>query len=378
LNKLMREKRISIGFPVMQEEPGEKRCFLPDFIHKLSEMGYEVYLQEGYGNSLDLFFDDYKGYYPNVHMTNRLEVFKKDYILILRSPRDEEFDLIGDQSCLISMLHFPTRFQRCRLLKEKGKQAISLDSIVDDINNRLVENLKAVGWNGLEAAFDEFEREFPHLIRENQQPWRITVIGSGNVGLHAVDAATKLGNQERNQKHMKLNGKGSIVSVVGNNVSGHKRIMQKILSGTDVLVDASQRADPSETIIPNSWLAELPENAVIVDLSVDPYILDDTNKIVKGIEGIPQGDLDQYVIRPNNIKWDDTVPSEIPSVNRRTTISCYSWPGIHPESCMRHYGQQLLPMMRVLSEKDYHSLMTDGPFFERALYRAKLDTFFRK
>ncbi len=42
---------------------------------------------------------------------------------------------------------------------------------------------------------------------------------------------------------------------------------------------------------------------------------------------------------------------------------------------MRVYGQQLLPMMRVLALKNYDILSPEGPHFERALYRARLDTF---
>ena len=82
----------------------------------------------------------------------REETFKQDYVLILRSPHNDEFDLIGPDSCLISMLHFPTRPLRIQLLQEKNIRAISLDSIVNDFNIRLVENMRAVAWNGLETG----------------------------------------------------------------------------------------------------------------------------------------------------------------------------------------------------------------------------------
>ena len=52
--------RISIGLPSMREEPGEKRVFLPDFIQRLTDIGFEVFLEEGYGNPLDFYFDDYE------------------------------------------------------------------------------------------------------------------------------------------------------------------------------------------------------------------------------------------------------------------------------------------------------------------------------
>ena len=95
----------------------------------------------------------------------------------------------------------------------------------------------------------------------------------------------------------------------------------------------------------------MPEHGVIVDLSVDPYLLDDNPPVVRGIEGIPQGNLDQYIFQPDDPKWDDLVPKSIPSRHRRTTVSCYSWPGVHPKACMRHYGKQLTPLVSCLLKK---------------------------
>ena len=45
---------------------------------------------------------------------------------------------------------------------------------------------------------------------------------------------------------------------------------------------------------------------------------------------------------------------------------------MHPEACMRHYAQQVEPMMDVLFKKGYAGLSLSGDYFERALYRATL------
>ena len=90
------------------------------------------------------------------------------------------------------------------------------------------------------------------------------------------------------------------------------------------------------------------------------------------VEGIPQGSLNQYVFQPDDPRWDDTVPASIPSEHRRTTVTCYSWPGIHPEASMTHYAAQLEPLMQVLLHKGYDGLSPKGDYFERALYRASL------
>ena len=370
-------KKISVGFPIMREEPGEKRVFLPDFTQKLTEIGFEVFIEEGYGNSLDFYFDNYKNDNPSIHPLEREEVFKQDYVLILRSPHDDEFALIDKNSCLISMLHYPTRPLRQKIMGENNIQAISLDGIVDDFNVRLVENMKFVAWNGLEAAYTEFEKHIPDLIREGGKPWKVLVLGTGMVGKQAMEAASKLGKKERNYEHIRLGGPGAIVTAIGRNITHNKSQMIELLAESDIVVDATQRYDSSKPIIPNEWIAYLPEHAIIVDLSADPYTLDSNPPVVKGIEGIPHGNLDQFIFEKDGPNWEKTIPQSVPTANKRKTVSCYSWPGIHPESCMRHYGQQLLPLMQVLYKKNYHTLSPDGLYFERALFRARLDSYLK-
>ncbi len=77
---------------------------------------------------------------------------------------------------------------------------------------------------------------------------------------------------------------------------------------------------------------------------------------MRGIEGIPQGNLDKYVFYPEDPDWTFTIPEGVPTEQRRITVTCYSWPGIHPEACMRHYAKQLQPLLEVLVEKGYEGL----------------------
>jgi len=261
------------------------------------------------------------------------------------------------------------------LLNELGARSISLDSIVNDKKIRLVEDMKAVAWNGLEVAFDILEKRWPNLDRGDGNPIQVLIIGTGMVGKHAVDAATKLGNVERNNDHIRNGGLGSVAVSVGRNITSNAAIMEKHFRQADILVDAAQRRNPARPVVPNEWIAWLPEHAVVTDLSVDPYTLDIDPPVVRGIEGIPQGNLDQYIFTPNDPKWDTMVPPSVPSQQRRTTVTCYSWPGIHPDASMLHYGQQLEPLMKVLLEKGYENLSLDGDYFERALYRATLHGF---
>jgi len=362
----------TIGFPRMQKEAAERRVFLPEFIQYLTTLYVSVYLEEGYGSRSGFTFDDYCQGNSLVHMCSREEAFQKDVVIVLRSPLREEFSLIKSGGCLVSMLHYPTRPVRVQILKENNIKALSLDSIVNDQNIRLVENMKAVAWNGLEAAFDVLEKRWPDLARPDGEPIQVLVLGTGMVGKHAIDAATKLGNIERNNQHIRNSGPGAFAVAVGRNATNHPAFMKKLFQQCDILVDASQRRDPTKPLVPNEWLGWLPEHAVIADLAVDPYTPDAKPPIVRGVEGIPQGNLDQYIFMPDDLNWDKTVPKEFPSRNRRAVVSCYSWPGIHPEACMLHYAIQMEPLMKILLTKGYDGLSLHSDYFERALFRATL------
>lgn len=363
-------RRITVGFPRMFKESGERRVFLPAFIQSLTRFA-DVYVEAGYGSRSGFTFDDFCQGNRRVFQTDHAGAFKKDYVIVLRSPSEEEFKLMNPGACLISMLHYPTRPHRVQVLRELGINAISMDSIVDDGNLRLVENMRAVAWNGLEAAFDFLEKDCENLVREGPA-YNVLILGTGMVGKHAVDAATKFGSVERNDRHIALNGPGAIAWCVGRNLTDQPERMKTLFRQADVLVDATYRRDTTRAVVPNEWIGWLPPHAVIADLAVDPYLLDGLPPTVRGIEGIPQGNLNHYVFPPDDSTWDRTVPAEIPSANRRTVVSCYSWPGIHPEACMEHYGRQLEPLMEALLVRPYESISLEGDYFQRALARAKL------
>ncbi|MBT7073782.1 MAG: alanine dehydrogenase, partial [Anaerolineae bacterium] len=303
------------------------------------------------------------------------DVFQQDVVVVLRSPELKELELLRRGSTLVSMLHFSTRPKRVQRLKELGINAIALDGIASKTGIRLVQNMRAVAWNGLETAFDIFEKKWPKLRKPDGEPIRVLVLGTGMVGKHAVEAASKFGSPSRNKMILEAGNAGVIVSALGRSTTSNIETMKKLFSQTDILVDTTQRQDTSKPVVPNNWLAWLPSHAIIVDLSVDPYTLDVIPPVVRAVEGIPQGNLDQYIFYPDDVNWNAKIPAEIATDVRRTSISCYSWPGIYPRMCMRHYAGQLHPLMSVLLAKGYEDLSLDGGYFEQALVRGSLDYF---
>jgi alanine dehydrogenase len=361
---------ITIGFPRMHKEPGERRDFLPPLIGMLAGLGAEVFVESGIGSGMGYTDIDYM-LGPNVHATDEETTYRQDVVVVLRAP-EGRYELLRPGATLVSMLHFPTRPARVRMLERLGVEAISLDTIANDEGRRMVENLRSVAWNGVASAFAALERQWPALTVPGRPPVRVTIMGAGQIGKHAVEFATKYGDDARNELFIRNGLPGVEVVTTGRNLTRNKDYLRARLSITDILVDATQRHDPSVPIIPNGWLALMPEHAVICDLVVDPYLLDTEPRVVRGVEGIPQGTLDQWEFGPDDPAWAD-VPTEVPHDHRRTTVSCYSWPGVRPEPCMHVYGSQLAPLLgELVRGGGRDELAASTTYHGRALWRASL------
>lgn len=368
------EPALAFGFARMHQEAGERRDFLPEDIGLIDRLGVSVVLERGYGTGIGYREGDYLQLAPEVKFAGHEEVYCQDYVFVLRCPDERDLQMLHPGACLISMLHYPTRPQRTEWLRTLGVEAISLDSIKDDVGRRLVENLRAVAWNGMETAIRTLRTVYPSpgFDSPHRPPIRVTLLGTGAVGVHVIQAAIRYGNPSLWKDMYDRGAPGIQVTAVDYDTTGHRDSMLDLLQRTDILVDATQRPDPGKPVIPNQWIAAMPAHAVLLDLSVDPYDCGNPPTVVKGIEGVPHGNLDQYVFAPDDPAYD-RIPPCIPTANRRWAVSCFSWPGIRPKECMVIYGKQLRPIFRTLIEKGgAQNIDPHGNFFERAISRAML------
>jgi alanine dehydrogenase len=363
--------RLTVGLPRMHREPSERRDFLPPLVALMAAAGAEVHVESGIGSAMGYSDLDYAAVSPDVVVTDEEDCYRQDIVLVLRAP-EGRYELLRPGATLISMLHFGTRPARVAMLHELGIDAISLDLIRDDNGRRMVENLRSVAWNGISAAFTALEHTWPELAGPRHATVKVLIMGAGRVGRHAVEFATKYGDDARNERLTRAGMPGVEVVSAGRNLTMDPEYLKARLLMTDLLVDATARRDPSVALIPNRWLALLPQHAVVCDLSVDPYLLDAEPRVVRGIEGIPQGNLDQWEFAPDDPAWDG-LPSGVPTGERRTVVSCYSWPGVRAEPCMHVYGSQLAPLFDTLVRAGgMEGIGPGGSFHARALWRGSL------
>lgn len=365
----------SVGLPRMNKEKGEKRDFLPEFVKKLDKYPVDVVLEEGYGSKMEISPDKYLEYNPRARFGSFEEVYNQDLIIVLRSPDLEEIDLMKEHSVLMSMLHYETRPLRIKKLKEKNILGLSLDGIINDNHDRIVENLAGTSWNGIKTAFEELAKIMPDFFSKDRNPITVSIIGIGAVGLHAARAASKYGNLELYKSMEDKKKPGVLVQFFPKSITRDKSSLKNLLKSTDIIVDASKRYDPTKSIILNDLIGLLPEHAVILDLTADPYNLDLKPIQVKGIEGIPTGTLNQYIFYPEDKAYNN-ISKFVNTSYRRIVASCNAWPGIIPAECMDTYGKQISRFFPTLFSKSPEELSLDADsFYERALARSTVEYF---
>jgi alanine dehydrogenase len=357
----------------MHKEHGERRDFLPQLVGFLDRTGVrEIVLEEGNGSGIGIGPEAYLQASPRARIGTWEECFEQDVVAVLRCPRDDEIRRMRPGAILLSMLHLPTRLERAHMLVELGIRGVSLDGITDDRDNRLVQNVEAVGWNGVREAFRELAKIHPRFAHPSRRPLRVTCLGAGAVGSHAIRAATRYGDRKLREDLAGANVPGVEVTVADFDLTWHENYMLTRLEQTDLLIDATQRVDPTRVIIPNDWVAALPQDAVILDLSVDPYDFSVEPPKMKGIEGVPEGNLDQWVFSVDDPAYG-LLNERIRTKNRRVALACYSWPGLQPRECMEVYGGQIEPVLRLILERSVDAWDVEtGSYYERAVARAEV------
>lgn len=366
-----------IGFPRMHKELNEKRDFLPRFFKQLINEKAELYLEKGYGSAMGYSEEDYLRENPNIQFIDNRDCYTKDIVVVLRAPEFHEIEWMKGGSILVSMLHYPTRKSRTELLKSKNIHGVSMDLIRNDLLERIVVNYNGTSGNGIQLAFFELSKSMKDFYSKDRKVINVSIIGMGMVGLTAARASKMYGSQEINENMKSIGTKGVLVKMLPRSITCDRKEMIKILKDTDILVDASTRDNSSGYIIENEMIKYMKPHAVILDVTADPYLTDVEPIQVKAIEGIPTGTLDKMVFYPGDDKYK-LIPHCVSTANRRIVVSCNAWPGLNAVECMKLYGKQLTPVVKMIIRNDVRMVNEHSDsFFMRAIYRGSIEYFER-
>lgn len=104
--------QFTIGLLKMHKEASERRAFLPSFVARMAQHGAQVVLETGYGSGMTYREDDYRRAAVSARFAPPEEVYRQDYVLVVRYPNDAEIALMRPGSCLMTMAHYATRPER--------------------------------------------------------------------------------------------------------------------------------------------------------------------------------------------------------------------------------------------------------------------------
>jgi len=360
----------SISFPRMHKEEEEKRDFLPSLFGKLGRItDAEIFVEEGYGSGMGLTHQDYLEENPNITFLESLdELYRKDMVIVVRAPTESTIRKMRVGSILFSMLHYEARPVRNKVIEKAGIYPFSMDGIMDDEWKRLFVYYEGTSNPAVKTAFEELKKRCPHFYSPDRKPLRASILGCGPVGQTAIRAFQKAGDAEFYRKGLP----GMVVTLLCRSILADDEALKDILSHTDILADSTKRKDCSQYILDNKQLGYLPEHAVILDITADPYDPSAKPPTVKALEGLPYGTLKKYVIDVNDPLYDE-IPDFVDTTNRRLYVGCNAWPSFAPRKCMKIYESQMVPFLRVLFEKGPENISVESDFTnERALARSTL------
>lgn len=292
----------SIGFPKIKNFGGDIRDFLPSlfsFFKKYDDV--EVFVEKEYGSGFGLVENDYLAVNPNIKFVSSDEIYKKDLVVILKMPELEDLENLRDGSSLFTMCHYSTRPLNVELFTRKKINTFSMDSIVDDYGKRIFVDYFRTAFNGSKIAFDELKKSMKDFNSPTRRPINVTVLGVGAVAQNCAKSFEILGDEEFLDKNIP----GVAIRLLPRTITYSDELLIPILIETDILVDASKRADNSKCIIKNELIGYLPEHSIILDITADRYDVDQ----VKPIEGTVVGSLEKIVIYP-----DDELYNSIPKI----------------------------------------------------------------
>ena len=361
----------TMGFPKIKNFGGDIRDFLPSLFKFLKRYkDIEIFIEDGYGSGFGLSKNDYLNANPNIKFVASEEIYNKDFIIILKMPELETLEKFRDECIIFTMCHNSTRPAYVELFKRKNIKTFSMDAIVDDYGKRIFVDYFRTAFNGSNIAFNELKKSMSDFNSSSRRPINVTILGVGWVAQNCAKSFEILGDEEFLEKNIP----GIIVRLLPRTITYSDELLIPILKDTDILVDATNRKDSSKCIIKNELIANMPTHSIILDLTADRY---DEGQ-VKPIEGTVLGSLSKMVIYSDDELYDK-IPKYISSKNRRTTVSCNSWPGVTPKDSIAYYEVLIKDFLNIILTKDTDNIDYESDnYFERALYRGTLISFLNK
>jgi alanine dehydrogenase len=235
---------MKIGIPRETKE-GERRVGLgPAHVAALVSEGHDVAVETGAGARVGASDADYRA--AGARITTAGDAWGSDLIVKVKEVLDEDLPHVAGHATLFGFHHLPGVPERTRELARRGATAIAYEMVRDAEGQfPLLAPMSVIaGRMAIEVAVR-------HLGR---RPARVLVLGAGNAGEAAAQAARKI---------------GCSVDMLRRATATPENVERLALTADLVVGAVFVPATPTPKLLPRSLVARMKRGAMIVDISID-------------------------------------------------------------------------------------------------------------
>ncbi len=250
----------------------------PDGVKTLIKAGHKVLVETDAGKNSGFSDEDYKKY-GAVIATVKDVWSKSELIVKVKEPLEKEYNFLRKGLVLFTYLHLASDKKLTQTLLKKKVTAIAYETVeLEDGSLPLLTPMSEVagkmavqvGAHYLERTYGGFGKLLSSV--SNVPPAKVTIMGTGIVGLSACKIAyamgadvTTIGRNTAQLKHIQDTYKGGVKTFVSNpeNIS-------KSVSESDLLIGAVYiTGESAPRLVTREMVKRMKKGSVIVDVSID-------------------------------------------------------------------------------------------------------------
>ena len=188
-----------IGIPKETKNKETRVAMAPDSIKKLSNLGYEVYIESGAGIESSFTDQHYKD--AGASIKNLESIYTSDIIIKINSLSNSELDMIESEKTIVCFFQIKDEIHNINKYFDKKITLISMSHVP---RTTLAQNMDALssqsniaGYKASIIGADHISKYMPLLMTAagTIKPAKVLILGAGVAGLAAIATSKRLGAQ---------------------------------------------------------------------------------------------------------------------------------------------------------------------------------------
>ena len=302
--KRTQKQSMKIGIPREIHDNERRVAITPEIVPSIVEMGFEVLVESGAGDSANYNDSTYESAGASVLPGGSAVWEQADVIVKVRAPefnsttQTDEFDLLSNGQYLIAFLWPAQNPEMLERLSKIGVSAISMDAVPRISRAQKLDALSSManvaGYRAVVESAQHFGRFFGGQITAAGRipPAKIMIIGAGVAGLSAIGAATSQGAivrafDTRPEVKEQVESMGAEFLELefeeeGSGAGGYAKVMSKEFIEAEMALFAEQAEEvdiiittalipgrPAPKLITAEMVRSMQTGSVIVDLAAE-------------------------------------------------------------------------------------------------------------